>query len=291
MIQDSAAFVRILGCKEAGYRSTDHLRYFAHDSSFKTETDRKRSNIVNWCHNVSRYFDFDDETVAMAVTNFDRFLSLRSEVIRNNKNLQLIAMTCLYTAIKINENRVLSPNKFAAMSQGRFKEEDITKMEYEIATALEWRLTPPTPLSFLHAYISTISTDVLPDVKFDSIFTFAKLQVKLSLRHSYFVSVNASCIALAALANSIEKADPGHIDFYEATIQRISRISEIDITAGNFIDIRNALRLLSLPSQATNMDIQIDHTTMRPGQKREPNANNTFPSVSKSPQTTMTFNY
>lgn len=88
-----------------------------------------REKICEWCYQVVDHFDYNRQVVAIALNYLDRYLALRPV---NRKIFQLAAMTCLFTAIKLNETRVLSLSAFLSLSRGYFKAEHVLKMEHAI---------------------------------------------------------------------------------------------------------------------------------------------------------------
>ena len=88
-----------------------------------------RDKICEWCYQVVDHFDYNRQVVAIALNFLDRYLALRPV---NRKIFQLAAMTSLFTAIKLNEQRALSLNAFLNLSRGYFEAEHVLKMEHAI---------------------------------------------------------------------------------------------------------------------------------------------------------------
>jgi Cyclin, N-terminal domain/Cyclin, C-terminal domain len=157
---------------------------------------------------VVDHFDLNREVVSIAMSHLDRFLeSFPSPV---DKNLfQLLAMTCLYLSIKLNEYKhLLIPDSTSSMdtilrlSRGFFSLEQMEKMEYEVLQRLRWHVHPPTPQLFVKHFLFFLS------VAEHEAHDLAQFMVELSIMDYYFVSYKASEVAIASLLNAIERLHP-----------------------------------------------------------------------------------
>ena len=117
-----------------------------------TADDRKK--LVNWCYHFVDHFQLSRETVASAMEMVDRFLSTASksigdssadadlvravsyEAARVQRKLQLLTITGLYVAIKINERVALSSDLFAEMCCQAYSTEEIEDMERVLLSGL-----------------------------------------------------------------------------------------------------------------------------------------------------------
>jgi hypothetical protein len=88
-----------------------------------------REKICEWSYQVVDHFDFSREIVSIAVSYLDRYLSRRPV---NKKHFQLLAMSCLYLAIKLNERGTISMKSMIDLSRGYFLVEHMVEMEMEI---------------------------------------------------------------------------------------------------------------------------------------------------------------
>lgn len=228
-IPAATATIQAMRRQEKHYRSEDYTHYFDDVTDSEGDIEQWRFGLVDWCYTVADYLQVNRDTVAIAIINFDRFLSTR----RNNASniddeiLQLAAMTCLYTAIKMHEPEVLDPKAVSTLSGRFFTEQQIVDMEVEIVMTVQWRLNPPTPMSFVHCFLSTIPD--LTDIERQTILQLTKHQVEMMVKEFQFVYSDASSIALAALSTSMEAVIR---DFHpEESLQTISKIYNIDISA------------------------------------------------------------
>ena len=107
-----------------------------------------REKICHWSFNVIDHFDLSREVVAVSMSLFDRFLATRGN--RCNGSTALLAsLTTLHIAIKVNEVRKIKLGTLANLSRGQFGPRHIEEMEWNVLTSLEWKIHPPTSMSFI----------------------------------------------------------------------------------------------------------------------------------------------
>jgi len=205
------------------YLPDDYLRMMNDDddssSDFRQIDEQWRFEMVEWCYTVSDYFDMNRDTVAIAMNNFDRFMSILCDDEENEANTsvddleedvvfyQLSAMVCLYTAAKIHEPVAIEPKIISLMSRGVYTEQQVVDTERIILRTIQWRLNPPTPMSFVHNFLSVIPTEIIgnPETEeYQMILELTKQQIELAIKDYSFVCSYASSTALAALTNSIQ---------------------------------------------------------------------------------------
>jgi Cyclin, N-terminal domain len=88
-----------------------------------------REKICEWSYQVIDHYDFSREVVGIALSYLDRYLSKRSV---NKKQFQLLAMTCLYLAIKIYEPGTISMKSVIDLSRGYFVVDQMVEMEMAV---------------------------------------------------------------------------------------------------------------------------------------------------------------
>lgn len=88
-----------------------------------------REKICEWSYQVIDHFDFSREIVSIAVSYLDRYLSVRPV---DKKHFQLLAMSCLYLAIKLYEPGTISMKSMIELSRGYFLVEHMAEMEMSI---------------------------------------------------------------------------------------------------------------------------------------------------------------
>jgi hypothetical protein len=138
----------------------------------------------------------DRDLVFIAMSFFDRYLS-RYHV--DETLTQLVAMTCLYLAVKVHSSKKISISSIVSLSRGVFRLDQVVKMEMCILKSLNWHLNPPTPTTFIDILQPlmlelTEDEDAVAEIK-----DIAKYLLELSVCDSYFINKNASLIAYAAI--------------------------------------------------------------------------------------------
>eukprot|EP00050_Salpingoeca_kvevrii_P001481 m.170969 g.170969 ORF g.170969 m.170969 type:complete len:456 (+) comp10382_c4_seq1:245-1612(+) len=124
-------------------------------------TPRMRALVLDWLIEICEEFLMHRETYYMALSYFDRFLSTATNIPKTS--VQLIGTTCIFIAAKLQEIYPPSIEQFADLSDGACSEADIVRMELTITQALDWKLTPVTPIAWLKFYLQAASRDAVSD--------------------------------------------------------------------------------------------------------------------------------
>lgn len=117
---------------------------------------RMRSILLDWLSEVSEVYKLHRETFYLAIDFIDRYLSVEENVPK--QHLQLIGITCLFIAAKIEEIYPPKLSEFAYVTDGACKDEDILDRELIILNSLHWDLTPMTVNGWLCVYMQLYST-------------------------------------------------------------------------------------------------------------------------------------
>jgi len=122
--------------------------------STNNEIDAKcRTQMVTWCQQVQKALKLSPETVWIAISFFDRYLSSGKgksrAALQDKYKFQLAAITSFYIAVKLYENVELSVDTLAKLCKGYYAKEDIIDSEEDIIFALDFRLSTPTPMEFV----------------------------------------------------------------------------------------------------------------------------------------------
>ncbi|KAK8529862.1 hypothetical protein V6N13_102754 [Hibiscus sabdariffa] len=126
------------------------------EDEFLTTVPRRevRREAVEWMLDVNARHGFTALTALLSVNYLDRFLS--SFGLQSDKPwlIQLLAVTCLSLAAKVEETHV--PILLDLQVDGTrhvFEAKTIQRMELLVLSTLQWKMHPITPLSFLHHII------------------------------------------------------------------------------------------------------------------------------------------
>jgi Cyclin, N-terminal domain/Cyclin, C-terminal domain len=166
---------------------------------------------------VVDHFDLRREIVNIAMSHLDRYLSACPEPVEKS-TFQLLSMTCLYLAIKLNETRIIvipgsksSMDTLLQLSRGVFTLEEVERMEYDILQRLQWHVHPPTPQLFVRTFLFLISSQNNQEstIMEQEIHGLANFMVELSVMDYFLAKYKSSEIAMAGILNALDEIDGG----------------------------------------------------------------------------------
>ena len=232
--------------EERGYRCRDYLYQdddydqsidFGPQNAYVDDTDALpvdedcRQKMANWCYSVVDYCGFSRDTVAVAMSYLDRYLTAQTSntIIQDRKQFQLVAMTCLYTAVKVHESEAMEPQLVASMSNGMYTPEQIVQTESSILFALQFRMNPPTSLSFVRQFMALLD-GVMDDRERRASIELAKFQCELAVNdYELCAQVPASSVAFAALANALHCTNSCSHQIQHNYLNTLAKIADVDI--------------------------------------------------------------
>lgn len=103
---------------------------------------KMRAILLDWMQEVCSDYLLKRETFYYAVNYVDRYLSVTPNV--EKKNLQLVGLTALYLAAKVEEVLLPKVENMVLAANNTYTAGQITKMETQLYFSLEFRITPPT---------------------------------------------------------------------------------------------------------------------------------------------------
>ncbi|CAO1351384.1 unnamed protein product [Diamesa hyperborea] len=117
---------------------------------------RMRAILLDWLIEVCEVYKLHRETYYLTVDYLDRYLTLKTSISKNQ--LQLIGITCLFVASKVEEIYPPKLNEFAYVTDGACTEEDILQQEVLVLQALNWSITPVTIMGWVSIYMQLNET-------------------------------------------------------------------------------------------------------------------------------------
>ncbi|XP_045902009.1 G1/S-specific cyclin-E2 isoform X2 [Micropterus dolomieu] len=127
---------------------------YVHDKSYLQRhpklQPKMRAILLDWLLEVSEVYSLHRQTTYLAQDYFDRFMLTQENV--NKDYLQLIGITALFIASKIEEIYPPKIYEFAYVTDGACDMWDIQRTELHVLKALDWNLCPETPISWLKLY-------------------------------------------------------------------------------------------------------------------------------------------
>lgn len=112
---------------------------------------RMRAILLDWLMEVCEVYKLHRETYYLALDFLDRYLSTNVSI--SKTFLQLIGITCLFIAAKVEEIYPPKLSEFAYVTDGACTEEDILKQELVVLSALKWQTNPITIIGWLGIYM------------------------------------------------------------------------------------------------------------------------------------------
>ena len=100
-----------------------------------------RAVLVDWLVEVAEDFRLVTETLYLAISYMDRFLSVRAI---DREELQLLGITCLYIAAKYEEIQPPGVDRFAYVTDSACTVDDIVNVEAEVLYHLNFEISTPT---------------------------------------------------------------------------------------------------------------------------------------------------
>ncbi|XP_060798679.1 G1/S-specific cyclin-E2-like [Neoarius graeffei] len=116
---------------------------------------KMRAVLLDWLMEVCEAYLLHRQTFYLAQDFFDRFMLTQDDT--EKERLQLIGITALFIASKIEEIYPPKLTELAYVTDGACLEEEILQMELIMLKALNWDLCPETVVSWMKLYIQMAS--------------------------------------------------------------------------------------------------------------------------------------
>ncbi|CAL4929722.1 unnamed protein product [Urochloa decumbens] len=115
---------------------------------------KMRAVLVDWLVEVADEFKLKAETLCLAVSYVDRFLTVN--VVTRDK-LQLLGVTALLIAAKYEEieSSKMKVNKYTDITDHTYTKQQVVKMEADLLKSLNFEIGGPTVTAFLRRFIAS----------------------------------------------------------------------------------------------------------------------------------------
>ncbi|KAI3809862.1 hypothetical protein L1987_19464 [Smallanthus sonchifolius] len=186
-----------------------------------------RKEAVDWILKVKCYYGFTPLTAILAINYLDRFLS--SLHFENDKPwmTQLVAVSCLSLAAKIQETQVpLLLDLQVENTKFLFEAKNIQKMELLVMSTLKWRMNPVTPISFLDHIVRRLG---LTDHVHWDFFKKCETLILCLISDSRFMCYKPSVLATAAMLRVVDEIDPPNSVDYKSQLLDLLKTTKDDI--------------------------------------------------------------
>ncbi|CAG5126039.1 unnamed protein product, partial [Candidula unifasciata] len=122
---------------------------------------RMRAILLDWLSEVCELHHLHKQTYSLALDYVDRYLSVTKDVPK--EQLQLVGVSALLLASKLEEIYPPKLTDFAYMTDSACTEQDIIRQEMIMLKALKWDLTPMTTNAWLGVYLQVANIEHLTD--------------------------------------------------------------------------------------------------------------------------------
>ncbi|CAA3012426.1 cyclin-D3-1 [Olea europaea subsp. europaea] len=183
-----------------------------------------RTDAVEWILKVKIFYGFSALTAILAVNYLDRFLCSIHFQKEKPWMIQLAAVTCLSLAAKVEETYVpLLLDLQIEDTKCMFEAKTIRRMELLVLSALNWRMNPVTPLSFLDHIIRRLG--LKSNIHWEFLRCCENLLLSL-LADSRFVRYLPSVLATATMLHVIHQVEPCNAINYENQLLEVLKINK-----------------------------------------------------------------
>jgi hypothetical protein len=137
----------------------DEGRFQPRSNYMETQTDingRMRAILVDWLVEVHMKYKMRWETLFLAISVVDRYLSVRHI---SRKNLQLLGVVAMFIAAKYEEIDPPKAQEFAYITDHTYSKKEIILMEIHVLTALNFKISAPTPAHFVDRWHQANGSD------------------------------------------------------------------------------------------------------------------------------------
>ena len=159
---------------------------------FQIEINSKmRTILIDWLFEVNCKLKFKEDTFFITVYIIDSYLSQKFVP---RRKFQLLGVTALYIATKLNEIFTGRVRDYAFITDNAYKENEILDMEEDICKILNFNFLIPNCLSFFEIVSKKIGVDKdLKKYRFGKFIMQCFLMSSKSLNYNYSIISSATC--------------------------------------------------------------------------------------------------
>jgi cyclin B len=175
------------------YTEEENNRFKINPNYFKLQTEinsKMRIILIDWIFEVNNKLKFREETFYTTIYIIDAYLSKK---FIQRKKFQLLGVTALYIATKLNEIFSGSVKDYVFMTDRAYNEIDIISMESDICKTLNFNFLVPHCLSFFQIFSKKIGFD-----KDSEEYQFGIFVIQNFLMNSKSFNYNYSIISIAS---------------------------------------------------------------------------------------------
>ncbi|KAL7541144.1 hypothetical protein ACHAXR_012085 [Thalassiosira sp. AJA248-18] len=157
-------------------------------------TARSRAILVGWVNEVQKGSSFQNETLYLIIGVIDRFLGQKDVPL---DDLQLVGVGALLIGTKYEETWHYTIEELVSLCANTYSGDQILEIETDILNTLDFRLTIPSPYTFLIRFLKAACKDMSCGIS--AITTASKCILDMTLL-SYHMNKEYLPSELAAMA-------------------------------------------------------------------------------------------
>jgi len=170
--------------------------------------EKCRTVMVGWCQEIAMKLNLRPNTLWIAISFFDRYLSSgkgRSRAaLRDKYVFQLAAITTFYIAVKLYEDFEFSIDTLFKIIKGYYSKEDILLLEVDVISCLDFHLAIPTPLDFSRQLVMFLPHDI--QVSKVDLLDECQRKVAYTSTDMYFTLCKPSVVGAGCLISTLRKS-------------------------------------------------------------------------------------
>ncbi|KAL7541266.1 hypothetical protein ACHAXR_012027 [Thalassiosira sp. AJA248-18] len=227
--------------------------YFIRTAPTNDDIDESsRKAMVTWIQQVQKTLSLSPETVWIAMSFFDRYLSSGKgkslSVLKSRCKFQLASITSFYIAVKIYEPVVLGIDLLLQICRGRYAESDILCMEMDILSTLGWRVACHTPMDFVRHMLELLSSDKEVSSSGSLLLERAcQKHLDYAITDIGFSCMKPSVVAISCLASSLTESDALSLTQKQTIWVQLSELCDFDLSSQEVIVAQQCLLSHSSP--------------------------------------------
>jgi Cyclin, N-terminal domain len=257
-MEESVCHIQTMKCQEESiYIIHDYFKSIPAASINNIDVEC-RIKMGIWCYEVVDFCKYNYETAQIALSYLDRYLSTEDGMNAryDRSQYQLACMTSIYIAGKIHESEVIDPQTVSILSRNLYSVDTIVQMEQKMLNAIQWRVNPPTSMSFYREFMNILPIEIHDNLFFHNVPVLAHRQIERAILEYDFMTIKASMLAFCSLVNAIE-----HLvgDEYIVSIVRLilTEALGIDCNSDEFIQTKRLLNEIVIPEYIKQMETNV----------------------------------
>ena len=161
-----------------------------------------RHQMFDWVCQVVRCKCLNKGVVEVSFNILDRFVAMKLEEQSISRgDFQLYCLVAVYIAFKTSASAGrLTLKHLISMAGGVYQSEDFHRAELEMLETLQWRVNPPTIMTFCDVYLSLDEAQLS-----ENVYSVCEYMAEVAVADEFFISKPCSTIALGIVLLAARK--------------------------------------------------------------------------------------